>query len=146
MNHNLEAFFVEQRGYLEQNYQELNKLYLTSTPQKEIVKDFFRLYIGHLENFVKDIQKNVDQVPIPKVFIGTKVTVIFDGEDDTEDYYICLPKQSDPDAGCISFLSPVGRQLLLREIGDEILLSTPAGGVPVTIQNISFAGNLILQQ
>ncbi|MEH7224000.1 GreA/GreB family elongation factor [Bacillus sp. JJ1566] len=135
-------YFVEQLQFIDTNFQELKNLYLSSTPLKERKEDFFSSYINELESYLKT---EVTEA-IPMVFIGTKVTVMFDGENDSEDYFICLPKQIDPDAGCISFLSPVGRQLLLRNVGDKVLLSTPAGGLPVTIQNITFAGNLILQQ
>ncbi|WP_010284707.1 GreA/GreB family elongation factor [Bacillus timonensis] len=135
-------YFVEQLRTIDTNFQELKNLYLSSTPLKERNPHFLSSYINELESFLKDEVAE----PIPMVFIGTKVTVVFDGEDETEDYFVCLPKHSDPDAGCISFLSPVGRQLLLRKIGDKVLLQTPAGGLPITIQNITFAGNLLLQQ
>jgi len=134
-------YFNDQLQYIDQHLQELNNLYSSSTPLKERNQTFFRSYVSELKSYVESGAVE----PIPKVFIGTKVTVMFDGEDDTEDYYICLPEQSDPDAGCISFLSPVGRQLLLCKVGDKVLLSTPAGGLPVMIQDIAFAGNLILQ-
>ncbi|MEH7381152.1 GreA/GreB family elongation factor [Bacillus sp. JJ1533] len=135
-------YFAEQLQFIDTNFQELKSLYLSSTPLKERDQDFFNSYIRKVESYLK----NEGTEAIPMVFIGTKVTVLFDGENDTEDYSICLPKQTDPDAGCISFLSPVGRQLLLRKVGDNVILNTPAGGLPVTVQSITFAGNLILQQ
>ena len=135
-------YFKEQLQYIDTNFQELKSLYLSSTPLKERDNNFFNSYIHELESFLE----NEVIGPISKVFIGTKVTVMFDGDDDTEDYYICLQKQSDPDAGCISFLSPVGRQLLLRNVDDNVLLNTPAGSLPVTIKSITFAENLILQR
>lgn len=140
MSHN--DYFAWQLQFIDANFQELKSLYLSSTPPKEMNQNFFSSYIHEIESYLKnDVTES-----IPMVFIGTKVTVMFDGENESEDYFICLPKQIDPDAGCISFLSPVGRQLLLRKVGDKVLLSTPAGGLPVTIQDITFAGNLILQQ
>ncbi|MDR4888283.1 GreA/GreB family elongation factor [Fredinandcohnia sp. QZ13] len=135
-------YFAEQLQLIDTNFQELKSLYLSSTPLKERDQNFLSSYINELKSYL-EIEVSG---PIPKVFIGTKVTVMFDGDDDTEDYYICLPKQSDPDAGCISFLSPVGRQLLLRKVDDNVLLNTPAGSLPVTIKSITFAENLILQR
>ncbi|MEH7238749.1 GreA/GreB family elongation factor [Bacillus sp. JJ1562] len=135
-------YFVEQIKFIDTNFQELKNLYLSSTPLKERNQNFFSSYNNELKSYLK----NEVAESLPMVFIGTKVTVMFDGENDYEDYIICLPNQIDPDTGCISFLSPVGRQLLLRKVGEKVLLNTPAGGLPVTIQNITFAGNLILQQ
>jgi transcription elongation factor GreA len=77
------------------------------------------------------------------VYIGTKVTVWYDEEHETEDYVICFPEQIDPDSGYISFLSPVGRQLLLKEIGESLSLKVPTGEVLVTIKDISYVGHLL---
>ncbi|MFT4416149.1 GreA/GreB family elongation factor [Fredinandcohnia humi] len=143
MNHNLdivtsETFFRDQLRYIDENIQDLTALYLSSTPVKERVKEFFSLYVYELENYLENHYKIAETNTIPKVFIGTKVTVSFDNEREIEEYLICLPHQSDPDAGLISFLSPVGRQLLLRNLDEQISLTVPSGEQPVTIQNISF--------
>jgi transcription elongation factor GreA len=64
-------------------------------------------------------------------------------ENETEDYVICYPEQSNPDEGYISFLSPVGRQLLFKNIGEKISLHIPTGELMVTIKEISFVGQLL---
>lgn len=130
--------FLKQLVFIEENYNELNNMYLYSTPIQERVKNFLSLYISELESFIKDEDWNG---PLSKVFIGTKVTVLFQDEKETEDYFISLPDHSDPDANCISFLSPVGRQLLLKNVGDEISLVVPNGTVSLSVKRISFSGN-----
>ncbi|WP_235192175.1 GreA/GreB family elongation factor [Cytobacillus firmus] len=70
--------------------------------------------------------------------VETKVTVLFDGEDDREVSHICLREESDPDNGCISFLSPVGRQLRLKNLGEKTSLMIPSGQLDVVIENISW--------
>jgi len=69
------------------------------------------------------------------------VTVLYDEDDETEDFVICLPDQSDPDRGFISFLSPVGRQLLLRKLGEQLSLKIPTGDLQLTIKEISYVGD-----
>jgi transcription elongation factor GreA len=109
---------------------------------QERLKHYFNIYVLEVENLLKINQKNDFISSFPKVFIGTKVTVLYDEENETEDYVICYPEQSDPDSGFISFLSPVGRQLLLKNIGEKISLKIPTGNIFVTIKEISFVGHL----
>lgn len=135
-------FFIQQLVMIDENIKELTNLYISSTPLPERLKHFFSLYVLEVEEFLKQNRKSNIITSIPKVFIGTKVTVIYDEDDETEDYVICFPEDSDPDRGFISFLSPVGRQLLLKEIGERIALKVPTGELAVTIKEISFVGHL----
>ncbi|HWO77805.1 MAG TPA: GreA/GreB family elongation factor [Bacillus sp. (in: firmicutes)] len=136
-------FFLEQLVVIDENIKELTELYISSTPVHERRRHFLSLYVLELEELLKQNQKNNVISFFPKVFIGTKVTVMYDDDHETEDYVICFPDQSDPDNGFISFLSPVGRQLLLKKIGEQIMLKVPTGELPVTIREISFSGELL---
>ncbi len=54
--------------------------------------------------------------------------VLFDGEKDEEvTYRLVTPEESDPQQGLISTTSPVGRSLMGKEEGDEVVVRTPAG-------------------
>jgi transcription elongation factor GreA len=146
MNHSLHLtknYYVQQLNYIDENIKELTNLYLSSTPIQERLKHFFNLYVLEVEDLLKTNKRNEFISFFPKVFIGTKVTVLYDGEDETEDYVICYPEQSDPDLGYISFLSPVGRQLLFKNLGDKVSLKIPTGELLVTIKEISFVGQLL---
>ncbi|WP_042355453.1 GreA/GreB family elongation factor [Bacillus rubiinfantis] len=134
-NNEKKDYFVQQIAYIEENMKDLTALYISSTPVQEQFKHFFNVYILELEEL---ISQNEVIPTISKVFIGTKVTVSYDDEDDTEEYVICFPEHSDPDHGYISFLSPVGRQLLLKKIGESISLKIPTGQLQVNIQKIDF--------
>lgn len=143
MNHSLEAltekeFFITQLTYIDENHQDLNGLYLSSTPLKERRRDFLSIYVREVEQYLALCNQAPAKQPLRKVLIGTKVTILFDGEDDREAYHICLPEESDPDNGCISFLSPVGRQLLLKNLGEKTSLMIPSGQLDVVIENISW--------
>lgn len=145
MNHSQLAnkdFFVDQLVFIDTNIKDLTDLYLSSTPLHERLKHFFSLYVLEVEELLKQNRQAGFITRIPKVFIGTKVTVLYDEDGDTEDYVICFPEDSDPDQGFISFLSPVGRQLLLKGVGEQISLRIPTGELPVTIKEISYVGHL----
>jgi transcription elongation factor GreA len=149
MNHSASQsrnYFVQQLVYIDENIKELTNLYLSSTPIQDRLKHFFNLYVLEVEDLLKVNQKNNHISFFPKVLIGTKVTVLYDEDNETEDYVICYPEQSDPDTGYISFLSPVGRQLLFKNNGEKISLKIPSGELPVTIKEISFVGQLLNQE
>jgi transcription elongation factor GreA len=139
-------YFVQQLIYIDENIKELTQLYLSSTPIQDRLKHFFNLYVLEVEDLLKVNQRNNHISFFPKVLIGTKVTVLYDEDNETEDYVICYPEQSDPDLGFISFLSPVGRQLLFKNIGEQISLKIPTGELPVSIKEISFVGHLLNQE
>jgi transcription elongation factor GreA len=146
MNHSrhlTKDYYVQQLNYIDENIKELTNLYLSSTPIQERLKHFFNLYVLEVEDLLKTNKRNEIISFFPKVFIGTKVTVLYDEEDETEDYVICYPEQSDPDLGYISFLSPVGRQLLFKNLGDKVSIKIPTGELLVTIKEISFIGQLL---
>lgn len=148
MNHSLQhsrEYFFQQLDFIDENIKELTSLYLSSTPIQERLKHFFNLYVLEVEDLLKTNQRNNVISFFPKVYIGTKVSVLYVEDNETEDFVICFPEQSDPDLGYISFLSPVGRQLLLKNIGEEISLKIPNGELLVTIKEISFEG-LVLDQ
>ena len=60
-----------------------------------------------------------------RVGLGSRVTVEAEGE--TVSYTIVGASESDPAAGRISSSSPVGRALVGHDVGDEIVIRTPAG-------------------
>ena len=54
--------------------------------------------------------------------------ILFDAEKDEEvTYRLVSPEESDPQAGLISTTSPVGKSLMGKEEGDEVVVRTPAG-------------------
>jgi transcription elongation factor GreA len=56
-------------------------------------------------------------------------TVVVQIDDETERYTIVGPAESDPDAGRISYESPLGRAFLKHRVGDELDVEVPAGSL-----------------
>lgn len=64
--------------------------------------------------------------------------VLFDAEKDEEvTYRLVTPEESDPQAGLISTTSPVGRSLMGKEEGDEVIVRTPAGARNFEIKRLT---------
>ena len=149
MNHSIhqnKEDFVQQLVYIDENIKELTNLYISSTPVQERIKHFFNIYILEVEELLKKNNRKKTISTFPKVYIGTKVTVWYEEDNEAEDYTICIPEQSNPDSGFISFLSPVGKQLLLKNIGEKIMLKIPTGEVSVTIKEITYAASPLNEQ
>ena len=70
------------------------------------------------------------------VLIGSQVTVLQNGRKII--YKIVLPNFSDMDQGHISFMSTIGRHLLLSKKGSTIAIKTPTGSIKLTISNVEF--------
>jgi transcription elongation factor GreA len=68
-----------------------------------------------------------NKVPRDKASYGSTL-VLYDGEKDEEvTYRLVTPEESDPAQGLISTTSPVGRSLMGKQEGDEVVVRTPAG-------------------
>ncbi|UQX52718.1 hypothetical protein M5V91_17280 [Cytobacillus pseudoceanisediminis] len=57
MNHSIPAltekeYFIKQLTFIDDNYQDLNSLYLSSTPLKERKKDFLSNYVSEVEKYI----------------------------------------------------------------------------------------------
>lgn len=71
--------------------------------------------------------------------LGSKVTILYDGDDeeDAEEITIVGQAESDPIEGKISLSSPLGDALMGRKIGDEVEYEAPSRMVKLKILSIS---------
>ena len=71
-----------------------------------------------------------------QVQLGGSVTLLNQNRGE-EEYTIVGSPEADPAQGRISNESPVGKALLNKKVGEEVLVKTPAGTVTLTISSIS---------
>ncbi len=69
---------------------------------------------------------NFDRLPKDKAAFGSTVTMKQDGGDNVT-YTLVMPEDADAEQGLISTASPIGRALLNKEAGDEVVVKTPNG-------------------
>jgi len=69
---------------------------------------------------------DLDRLPHGKAALGSTVH-LRDGNGTEVVYQLVMPEDADPDKGLISASSPIGRALLGKEEGDEVVVQTPMG-------------------
>jgi transcription elongation factor GreA len=80
---------------------------------------------------------DLSKVPHDRAGYGSTL-VLYDAERDEEiTYRLVTPEESDPQAGMISTMSPVGKSLMGKEEGDEVTVRTPAGARNFEIKRLT---------
>lgn len=69
---------------------------------------------------------NLDRIPHGKAGFGSTVT-LRESNGNELSYQLVMPEDADAEKGFISTSSPIGRAILNKEEGDEVVVSTPAG-------------------
>ncbi len=69
---------------------------------------------------------NFDRLPKDKAAFGSTVTMKQDGGDNVT-YTLVMPEDAEADQGLISTASPIGRAILNKQKGDEVVVTTPNG-------------------
>jgi transcription elongation factor GreA len=87
---------------------------------------FVEARVSMLRTRVSQIQlMNLERVPRDRAGFGSKLS-LREG-DRTFMYELVMPEDADPDKGLVSVASPVGRALVGKEAGDEVVAPTPGG-------------------
>lgn len=81
----------------------------------------------------------IDKTAAPKgkVGLGSHVTVVEEGYDDVETYFVVGVTEADPTKGKISHESPMGQALLGHKVGDVVSVQAPVGKIQFRIVEIS---------
>jgi len=101
-----------------------NSEYQTALQRQTMVKARIR----ELRQRMSEISSiDISKLPRNKAAYGSTL-ILYDAEGDEEvTYRLVTPEESDPTGGQISTTSPVGRSLMGKEEGDEVVVTTPAG-------------------
>ena len=98
---------------------------------------------GFLEGRIQELEDALRNVAIIEerdddglVGLGSHVTVVEEGYDETETYHVVGHTEADPTKGKISNESPLGKALLGCQIGDTVAVHAPAGVINFRIVDI----------
>jgi transcription elongation factor GreA len=100
---------------------------------------------GHIEGRIMELKDKLGRAEVidctaltgGRVVFGAQVALV-DLDTDVEVKYTLLgPDESDVKQGSISVLSPIGRGLLGKEVGDEVIIQTPGGARQFEVLGIS---------
>lgn len=83
---------------------------------------------------------DLDTMGGEKAIFGATVTIEDVETGDAKTYTLLGPDEADPAKGSISVVSPVGRALLGKEEGDEVVVEVPRGRVQYEVISIEFKG------
>jgi transcription elongation factor GreA len=111
-----------------------NSEYQTALQRQTMVKARIR----ELRQRMSEVSSiDVSRIPHDKVGYGSTL-VLYDGEREEEvTYRLVTPEETDPAAGMISTVSPIGRSLMGKEEGDEVVVTTPAGSRTFEIRRLT---------
>ena len=90
---------------------------------------------GMIEGRIKELKDKLGRAEIidcstvktERVVFGTVVTLMDMDTDEEITYQLLGPEESDVKKGSISVLSPLGRSMLGKEPGDDVVAKTPGG-------------------
>jgi transcription elongation factor GreA len=110
-----------------------NSEYRAALDRQNVVK----ARIVELRQRISEIASiDLKRIPQGKASYGSTL-VLFDSEKDEEiTYRLVTPEESDPQQGFISTTSPVGKSLMGKEEGDEVVVRTPAGARTFEIRRL----------
>ncbi len=97
---------------------------------------FVEARVSMLRARVGQIQlMNLERLPHDKAGFGSKLTVRENGRELVLE--LVMPEDADPDKGLVSVASPIGRALIGKEEGDEVVAPTPGGTRTFEILSLS---------
>ena len=111
-----------------------NSEYRAALDRQNVVK----ARIVELRQRISEIASiDLKRVPRDKASYGSTL-ILYDAERDEEiSYRLVTPEESDPQKGLISTTSPVGKSLMGKLEGDEVVVRTPAGSRQFEIKKLT---------
>ena len=98
---------------------------------------------GFLEGRIQEIEATLrraeiiqERAPTGEVALGSRVTVVEEGTEETEVFRIVGVAEADPIDGKVSHKSPLGRALLGRRVGDVVTVKAPGGKIDFRLTEI----------
>lgn len=98
---------------------------------------------GFLEGRVQQIEAMLRRAviiqengPTDEVALGSRVTVVEEGVEESEVFHIVGPAEADPANGKVSNESPLGRALMGRRVEDAVSVEAPGGEIVFRITAI----------
>ena len=123
--------------------QTMNDFFPGASKEAEDFKRFFNIYIDRLNNTIRSIHTiETANNDFPYVIIGSAVVVKDRKSFETYRYTIVPPLKNQVNQGDISYLSPMGKALLLKNVYDNIFVEAPGGKFEYNIVSVKIATKL----
>lgn len=128
------VFFDEQYPFFADTY-----LYGMPSRDRKMIDDLLQKYTARLISMLAADDTALQDMLYQVVLIGSGVKVEFEEDGSTDLFTVVYPTESDPDNNRISFISPIGRQLLCAECNSPLVLEVPDGTQRIHVREIKYA-------
>ena len=100
-------------------------------------QSFLQARIAQIRSRINSLSSlKLEALPRDRVAFGSRVTLIdLDSEEETV-FELVAPEEVDPNEGKISVNSPIGKSLLGKSEGEEVVITPPSGRKEYEIVNI----------
>lgn len=100
---------------------------------------------GHIEGRILELKDKLSRAEVidctkvadNRVVFGTVVSLLDLDTDEQVSYQLLGPEEADVKKGSISVLSPLGRSMIGKEVGDDVLAQTPGGKREFEVMDIT---------
>jgi len=120
----------------------INEFYPDETLEKIEFENLLDDYIAYIESFLKKASNNNQTgLQLPFITIGSIVEVLEVESGELSTIQVVSPffNKTTIDTDCASYLSPVGKALLLKKVNDKVKVLTPIGEFSYTVKSIKYS-------
>src|SRR5207253_10741164 len=111
-----------------------NSEYQTALQRQTMVKARIR----ELRQRMSEVASiDLSRIPHDKAGYGSTLVLYDSAKEEEVTYRLVTPEESDPAAGLISTVSPIGRSLMGKQEGDEVVVSIPSGSRRFEIRKLT---------
>src|SRR6201993_988150 len=101
-------------------------------------QEFVKARVRQLGKRLADLSMvNMNNIPRDKVGLGSTIKIYDNTKGEEVEYKLVTSEESDVAAGKISTTSPIGRALLNKKVGDEVIVVSPNGKRELEILKLS---------
>lgn len=101
---------------------------------------------SHIEGRILDIQSklararvvDVSTIKLDKIVFGATVTILDTEKNAGQTFQIVGEDEAMTDKNKISYNSPLGKALIGKEVGDEVIVKAPKGDIVYEVQDIRY--------
>ena len=99
---------------------------------------YVKARIGQLRGRLTELRSvNLAQIPRDRVSLGSRVGLLDLDTDEEIRYELAVPEMAESGDGLISVASPIGKGLMGRKVGDEVIIRIPSGTKQFEILELS---------
>ena len=101
-------------------------------------QEFVKARVRQLGKRLADLSMvNMNNIPHDRVGLGSTIKVYDETKEEEIEYKLVTSEESDVATGKISTTSPIGRALLNKKVGEEVIVVTPNGKRTLEILTLS---------